>query len=179
MQTIITAVHPDDLAFELALAKRFTDAVGFIPREALEHYAALGGVIRARENGEPAGFMAATLSVKNHARTAQIYQAAIALDAQRRHHGLALLAAISDLARSRGSRTLQCWCASDLEANLFWHSAGFSQRGTRTGGTSRKRVHLLWQLALVGELPAAHAKLELPRIQTKISPPLFDTWRGH
>jgi len=146
--TEIESVHADDVAYELALAKRFTDQVGFLTRDAVEHYAANGGVLRARENQEPAGFLVFTRTKGDQPRVAQIYQAAIQLDAQRRHHGLALVERAVSEARAAGAHVLQCWCATDLDANSFWQAAGFSHVAARPGGRRRQRRHFLWQRAL-------------------------------
>jgi len=163
LDTDITAVHVDDVAYELSLAKRFTDQLGFLTRDAVEHYAMRGGVLRARENEEPAGFLVFVSTKGDQPRVAQIYQAAVQLDAQRRKHGLALVDQACQLSRSSGAHLMQCWCASDLEANEFWLAAGFTNCGDRPGGRRRRRRHYLWQMALTSSYalqkpnPVSHA----------------------
>lgn len=172
--TTIAPVHPDDLRYEISLARKLYEAVGFLPYEAIEHYAMLGGVLRAHENQEPCGFLVFTRSRKETPRIAQIYQAAIQMDAQRRHHGLALVEAAAAQARQAGAHRLQCWCACDLEANEFWAAAGFFNRGERKGGAKRKRKHFLWQRPLIEPLPPEPAKIVAAAAQGSRQIELFD-----
>lgn len=174
--TVITNVNPDDLQYEVALAKRFTDEVGFLSVEALAHYAALGTVWRARENGEPAGFLVATSSVKTTPRLAQIFQAAVQMDAQRRHHGLALVERACLEARGHFAHAIQCWCAADLEANDFWLAAGFTNCGTRPGGSRRARRHILWRKPLLLRLDQIQAPQTLQDRFRRVRLPLDDLW---
>lgn len=174
--TIVSQVNPDDLAYEIDLAKRFTDQVGFLSVEALAHYAAIGGVYRARENDEPAGFLVFTPSVKTTPRLAQIFQAAVQMDAQRRHHGLALVAQAELDARTARAWAIQCWCAADLESNEFWRAAGFTHCSTRLGGSRRGRRHFLWRKAILLRLDAIPPHSVSQDALGRVRLPLDDLW---
>lgn len=147
-QRIISQVHADDIAYCVHLAKNFTDQIGFLPTSALTHYAALGGVIKAQENGDDAGYIAGTTSKADMPRVAQIYQAAVQMDAQRRAIGLALVATFETKASLAGAHGVQLWCATDLESNEFWRAAGYTTVATRRGGRRRGRDHILWKKAI-------------------------------
>lgn len=140
----INQVKADDVTYALSLAKKFTDNLGFLPRPAVEFYAMNGGAWQVNQNGQPAGFVIAAWTQKVSPRTACIYQAAVQLDAQRIHLGLALISHVCDEAASRGSHEIVCWCAADLQANYFWRAAEFTLMQTAEGGRRRKRHMLLW-----------------------------------
>lgn len=150
MTTSIVRVAPDRLNFELSLAKKFTEQIGFLPKPAMLKYAEHHGVYRAHENHEPCGFVVASFDVPSNPATCRIYQACIAHDAQRRRHGLALIDHVCQIARARGLATATCWCLEDLPANLFWRDAGFTDIGLTTGGSKRRANLIGWARPLDG-----------------------------
>lgn len=141
---------PDELTYTVSLAKKFTDQIGFLSTAALEHYAIIGGVIQAWENGQECAYIAGTHSKSDQPRLAQIYQAAVAMDLQRRQIGLELVREWELKALTRGAYGVQLWCAADIDANEFWAAAGYTAVGRRPGGRRRGREHILWQKALSG-----------------------------
>jgi GNAT superfamily N-acetyltransferase len=130
------------------LARKNSEALSFIPRPQIEQYARDGQLWIATENDEPCGF----LIFGNGWPQTRIYQACIQYDARRREHGMALVAALADKARSFGCSDIRLWCADDLDSNDFWRAAGFEYCASRRGGRRRGRVHNLWALRLL-ELP--------------------------
>jgi ribosomal protein S18 acetylase RimI-like enzyme len=143
-----SAVTADDVRYETSLAAKFRDELGFLPRLAVERYAEWGGVHRVLENGDPAGFVVCRFTPTSDPTASTILQAAIAMDAQRRHAGLYLIDQMARRAKAAGRLMLQCWCADDLEANAFWLAAGFTHVRQREGGKSRKRVLTLYRRPL-------------------------------
>jgi N-acetylglutamate synthase-like GNAT family acetyltransferase len=130
------------LAYVDDLAHKNSEALSFIPRPMLEHYAAVGQIITAEENAEPCGF----LVHGNGARWCKIYQACVQYDARRMEHGLDLVRRLVEKAHWQGFEAISLWCAADLDANHFWRSAGFQYAGSRDGGTRRGRQHNHWVL---------------------------------
>lgn len=151
MERQIAQVLPHDLTYEISLAKRFTDQLGFLPRQAVEHYSVMGGVWRIRQNDEPAGFIVVAWSQRVAPLTAAIYQTAVQLDAQRIHLALELESVIADEARGRGCHAIQVWCAAELPSNHFWRAAGYALTQTSEGGQRRKRQLILWVKRLTNE----------------------------
>lgn len=147
MQPILQQCHPDNLGFVIDLAAKWTDEIGFLPRAALEYYAANSGVLRVLENAEDAGFVVFNRSVKEAPRVARIYQAAICYDAQRRHLGTALVNRVKYEAAMAGAAGLYLWCASDIAAAEFWSAMGFWPQAVKRGGKRRGRHLTLWATA--------------------------------
>jgi len=71
---------------------------------------------------------------------------------------------------------LACWCAADLEANLFWRAAGFLPTAMRQGGRRRGRRQIKYERAIG---PALFAPSE-EESEIKILPPTGNYFRsGH
>jgi hypothetical protein len=128
------------LQYILSLARKHTDALGFIPRATVERYVEAGQALLARENEEPCGF----LIFGNGWPRLKIYQACIQYDAQRRQRGLQLVGQVIALASERGCDAVSLWCADDLPANDFWRAAGFQLLRSKPGGHRRGRQLNLW-----------------------------------
>ncbi len=77
-----------------------------------------------------------------------------AMDAQRRHHGLQLLADLEAKARTAGQLAIQANCAADLEATEFWKAAGFTAIAHLTPDNVRGRDVICWRKALTTKIPA-------------------------
>lgn len=140
----VTAATPRDLPYVVALQKRHADALGFIPRLALEQKIELGRIRLARENGEPAGFLHHGSLARPEVR---VFQAAIQYDARRRRMGLALVDDLVRRATDAGARGVSLRCLSFLEANEFWDAAGFRLLTTEPGAKGTLNV---WVRSLPG-----------------------------
>jgi hypothetical protein len=139
----IRLAQSQDWKFLDHLQRKHHDAIGFLPRVALERAIERGQVMLALENGEPAGYVYGQSPYQRRADVAILFQAAICFDARRRLLGTALVEAF--LARFPPTVTQAClWCASDLDANLFWSALGFVAVACRDGARSAGRTHLFW-----------------------------------
>jgi hypothetical protein len=138
------------------LQRKHHDAIGFLPRVALERAIVQGHVMLAIENGEPAGYVYSQSPYQRRKDIAIIFQAAICFDARRRLLGTALVE--SFLARFPPTVRQVClWCASDLDASLFWSALGFVAVAWRDGARSTGRKHLFWCRHLGEEMKTRQA----------------------
>lgn len=142
-----------DLAFVDHLQKKFARAVGFLPKQAVEAYVEAGHVRMTTENGDPAGYILSKPHLVWQPLMRSITQACVAMDAQRRHHGLAMLAQIAAESRAAGLVAIQACCAAGLESNEFWAAAGFRPIVHMTPSNVRGREVICWRLPLVKKLP--------------------------
>jgi ribosomal protein S18 acetylase RimI-like enzyme len=145
---------PADLTFVDSLQRKFARSLGFLPRAALEVNLASGNVTLTRENEDSAGYLLVRPVLSWQPKLASIIQAAVCMDAQRRHHGLALLLLIESEARARGQVALQANCAVGVEANEFWQAAGFKPIAHMTPATKSGRHIICWRKPLTRSLPA-------------------------
>lgn len=128
---------------------------------ALEEYTRRGRVVLATENDDAAGYILANARLRWRPELRPIFQAAVAMDAQRRHIGLSLLRSIENDARAAGQIGLQANCRVGVEANEFWHAAGFIPIAHLTPDTCRKRDVICWRKLLVPRAPLWF--IELPK----------------
>lgn len=144
----------DDFPYVVDLQNKNRISVGFLPTVAIREYFDRSQIWVARENGDPCGYL--LFGSHRHVRpvydmgTMKIIQACVQYDARRVAHATRLVQALELKAVQDGYERIALWCAEDLEANVFWRSMGFSNCGTRIGGTSRKkpRIHNRWIKAL-------------------------------
>lgn len=168
--TIRPATH-DDIKYVVALAKRETDTIGFLPTAAYREYVERSGILLVLLNGAPCGFLVWRLSngarvptlEGRHERHLKIIQTCIQYDARRREHGAALVSRLLRIAARRKAVYVSLWCADDLEANRFWAWCGFSFAGSRVGGQRRGRIHNGWRFDLRSQASGVRSqKAELP-----------------
>lgn len=139
----IRLAESQDWKFLDHLQRKHHDAIGFLSRLALEQAIARGRVLLALENGEPAGYLYGKSPYGRQAHVGIIFQAAICYDARRRLLGTSLVE--SFVSRFPPEVTQVClWCASGLDANLFWSALGFVAVASRAGARSTGRHHLFW-----------------------------------
>jgi ribosomal protein S18 acetylase RimI-like enzyme len=143
-----------DIKFIDSLQKKFGRSLGFLPYEALEVNLEAGNVDLAMENDEPAGYLLCRPRLAWQPLLGSIVQAAVAMDAQRRHHGLALLLQVEERARRAGQVALQANCAIGVEANEFWAAAGFKPIAHLTPATVSGREIICWRKPLTRKLPS-------------------------
>lgn len=142
-----------DLKFVDALQKRFSNQVGFLPRPAITQYLDAGQVRIIAENGSPAGYILGRPSLAWQPLLRPIFQACIAMDAQRRHLGLMLLKQIEAETIASGQIGIQANCAADIEANEFWKAAGFSLICHLNPSNARGRDIVCWRKPLIRKIP--------------------------
>lgn len=143
-----------DLRFVDSLQKKFGKSLGFLPTQALEKNLEAGNVVITNENDDAAGYLLVRPILSWQPSMASIVQAAVCMDAQRRHHGLRLLLQIESEARRRGQVAMQANCAIGVEANDFWRAAGFKPIAHMTPNTKSGREIICWRKPLTRALPA-------------------------
>jgi N-acetylglutamate synthase-like GNAT family acetyltransferase len=150
---ILSRASLSDLRFIDSLQKKFGRSLGFLPTEALEKNLEAGNVDLCLENGDPAGYLLCRPVLSWQPGLSSIVQAAVCMDAQRRHHGLALLLQVEERARARGQVAMQANCAVGVEANEFWAAAGFKPIAHCTPATKSQREIIVWRKPLTRSLP--------------------------
>lgn len=142
-----------DLKFIDALQKKFANCVGFLPKIAIENLLEQGAMRIALQNEDAAGYILSRPRLKWQPKMRSITQACVAMDAQRRHHGLALLAKIEEEARANGLLAIQACCAVGLDSNDFWRAAGFRPIVHMTPKNVRGREVICWRKPLTSTVP--------------------------
>ena len=137
-----------DLMYVVGLQNKFSNQLGFLPRQALEEHLKAGFVTMALENSEPAGYILVRNRVNSARWCRPITQIAVQMDAQRRHIGLRLLNDLEKVSRSDLMEGLQCWVRDGLEAVEFFESAGFELIGSRDPQSARQRRLLCFRRSL-------------------------------
>ena len=137
-------------AFVRSLAKSESNALGFLPDEALDWYTHHAMVIGGQVNGDPTCFALGKLGSPTYPDAACLYMTAVRNDARRLEHARWLIERISESAIPRGLSRIQLWCRADLSANEVFHRCGFEIAGARPGGTGRGIAHVCWMRDLSG-----------------------------
>lgn len=137
-----------DLRFVVHLQRKFTDAVGFIPIQGIKNALLNRRIIIADENDDAAGYMLVRPQLSYAPGIRLIVQAAVAMDAQRRRHGLALLHRLASHARDDGMQMIQATVAEDLDSNAFFAAAGFIPVFRREDAVARERTKVIWRKPL-------------------------------
>jgi hypothetical protein len=142
---VLRVAAPSDKTFVRSLAKKFSAEVGFLPDAALDWYLENAGVQLAMENDEPAGYLLGRDQLRWNIAIRPIFQAAIHFDAQRMHHGLALVTRREADAVEAGQVAIQACCREELDANRFWLAAGFEQICRMNPNNARGRPVICWR----------------------------------
>ena len=138
-----------DLPFIIDLAKKFSNQVGFLPRPAFEEIIANKTTFLTTENEDPAGYLLTRFTMRSMPHVANIIQAAVCLDAQRRQHAAQLVNLFTTAAKSHGAYLAQCWCREDIDAVSFWTSIGFRPIALRDPSNADARRLILFRKPLV------------------------------
>lgn len=157
-----------DKSFVFDLSKKFEWALGLLSFQAIEKRLGESRILLAQENGDKCGYILWDDRLRGAKHVRPIFQAAVAMDAQRRHHGLALLRVLERKAREDRMAMLQCWCRQDLDANHFWRAAGFVAVAFSESNAQRGQPRILWRRPLL-TLPA-QTLLQLPTPAANIAP---------
>jgi N-acetylglutamate synthase-like GNAT family acetyltransferase len=151
---VVRVATESDIRFVDHLQKKFANCVGFLPKIAIENIIAQGSMRIAMENDDAAGYILSRPNLKWQPLMRSITQACVAMDAQRRHHGLALLQQIEAESRAAGLVAIQACCAVGLESNSFWHAAGFRPVVHMTPENVRGREIICWRKPLGSVVPS-------------------------
>lgn len=153
MPPALRRADKSDISFVLDLQRRFTGQLGFLPTAAITRYVEQTRVVLATENDEPAGYLLGSPYLRYQPLIRPITQAAVAMDAQRRHLGLRLVAQTVADATAAGQLAVQACCAEGLEANDFWHAAGFRPICYLRPDNTRKRSIICWRKIVAANIP--------------------------
>ena len=142
-----------DLKFIDHLQKKFANCVGFLPKIAIENLTNAGHIRLAMENDDGAGYLLSRPKLVWQPLMRSVTQACVAMDAQRRHHGLALLHSLAIESKAAGLLAIQACCAVGLESNSFWKAAGFVPVCHMKPDNVRGREIICWRLPLTSRVP--------------------------
>lgn len=135
------------------LQRRHGETIGFLPHPAIHSYLNKHAIWVVEENGDPAGYAIAPPRLRWQPQLRPITQACVALDAQRRHLGLALIAHIVDQGQAANMLGIQANCAIGVDANDFWKALRFVPICHYRTNSRRGREMICWRLALSHRLP--------------------------
>lgn len=152
--TPIVHATPADLAFVVALQKKHSGALGFLPTAALEWYIEHKRVTLTTENTDAAGYLLGRTHFRWQPLMRPITQAAVLMDVQRRHHGLRLVDQVVEQASLAGQYAVQAMCAADLDSVEFWKAAGFREIGRYSPDNKRNRAMICFRRPLTPASPA-------------------------
>lgn len=135
-----------DLPYLVALQRRNSEAIGFVPRAGLEGIITGDGpfgqprhrIWVAEVSADPVGFLYA--SPGEMGGTAKIVQICLQEDARRREYGSALVARVEEWALGNHRSAVGCTNASELEAAAFWEALGYEVRRTEVSAGRRGRL---------------------------------------
>lgn len=139
---------PADASFVCDLQKRFSNELGFLPRQAIDWYLDNGRILLQLENGQAAGYLLGRRALRCQPWTAPLTQTAIRYDAQHRDNGRILVEHAAARAAADGRSIIQAWCRIDIEATAFWRALGFSAVAIRRPPTTRQQPLILWRRPL-------------------------------
>lgn len=149
----IRTAQPSDIKFVDKLQKKYANCVGFLPKVAIETLLAQGHIRLALDNDDAAGYLLSRTRLGWQPLMRSITQTAVAMDARRRHHGLALLRSLEIESVAQGTLAIQACCAVGLDSNEFWEAAGFVPICHMTPANVRGREIICWRKALTRKMP--------------------------
>lgn len=124
------------------------EAVGFLPGAAVQEYLDAGHCSIVNQNGQPAGYILHRAQLRSMRWVRPLTQIAVAFDARRNSAGRRLITSVAAAGKRAGAQALQAWVAEELEANEFFHAAGFVPIIARREENRRGRLLILWRLPL-------------------------------
>jgi GNAT superfamily N-acetyltransferase len=160
----VVTFHPSLVEYAVGLQAKHSNELGFLPRAVFERGAENGQLFLGLLNGEPCGYILAGSGFQGVLRR---WQVCIQYDARRRLYGAMLVAAVEKYGEDRGCWRSEVRCASDLEANAFWASVGYTLTGEEPCGEARRprRSHInIWTKPLHPAIPATEWANGRPRI---------------
>ena len=141
-----------DIKFIDDLQRKHARMVGWFPTKQIEGNIAKKAVLIAEANGDKVGYCISRDRYNKNDSCGIVYQLNVVPAKHRGLIGATLIKEVFNRA-AYGCKLFCCWCAQDLEANLFWESLGFVPLAFRTGsrdvrykdGTRGPRIHIFWQ----------------------------------
>jgi len=132
---------------------KFAKSISFQTHAAIDAYIDRGCVKIALENDEPCGYVLAMPYLASNLCIRPIFQTAVCMDAQRRHHGLAIISQHANDAVRDGQSVLQANVRDGIDANDFFLAAGFVKIASWNPNTQRKRLINCWRKCLTEKRP--------------------------
>lgn len=144
----------DDLPFVLALTRRESNTLAWIPTAGVQWYLNGGHCLIAERRNTPIGYLYGRPELATLPHIRPITQ--LCVDPRHRRQGAAtaLVNRWTADARADSRRILQAWCRSDLPANALWRALGFQHVATRSPDTARRKTLLLWRAPIARCTPA-------------------------
>ena len=137
---------PADLSFIVALRRRFSSELGFIPRDGIREHIELGHVITATIDGELAGYaIRGTFHSRLFTPHTRVFQLAVPDQLWRRTIGTALLDHLSLSAVLCASKTLRLHVRDGLPSQTFFTDIGFMPVEVRLGGLKRRKTVVVYE----------------------------------
>ena len=138
-----------------SLQTKNSEALAFYPKQVFERELDTGHLFLGLLNGEPCGYLYVG---SNGKRDVRCHQVCIEYDARRRLYGAVMVVAMEDYAEEGNALSITLRCGSDLEANDFWRSMGYSCIATKQGGVRRGRTINVWRKQLQESLFATEVE---------------------
>jgi GNAT superfamily N-acetyltransferase len=135
----VCTIWHDELDEVIELAKRETDALGFLPRPSVQYYAQQGGVLSVGvAKCAPIAFLVGAYARMTTPLEAHIYQVMTAKEHRRRTYAKRLLHHFEMRCRIRHVTRITLEVRSDLKPALaFWNQMGYEIYHTKPAGKRR------------------------------------------
>jgi len=158
-RTIRTAT-PSDLKYLVHLQKRWSNDVGFLPRQALLDYLERRGALIITQNAEPCGYLLFRPSKRGIVRIPQV---AIDPELLRSTAGTCLLSKLKHAATANGCFALRALSRTDTLAHLFFPAIGFTATAVLPAPSKRHMPVIEWTHSLLTPAITAQAMLRTLR----------------
>lgn len=143
-----------DLPFLVYLQSKWTNNLGFLPRPALQRYIDKHSILIVAENTQHAGYLAWSMRPDG---IVLIPQVAITPELLRTTLGTRLLNRIAKAAINGHCSVLRLRSRSDLPANSFWPTQGFTTTAIIARPTARGLPIIEWTKLLLSPLDLANS----------------------
>ena len=138
--------RPADLSFVLHLQRVWSNAVGFLPKPALERYIDNRATLLVQHNNQHAGYLSWTLTKKG---LLHLHQLAIEPELLRGRCGTDIMQYIERAARKGHCSVIRFQSRIDLAANIFFNGAGFKTTAVFMHPTARRKPIIEWSKCLL------------------------------
>ena len=146
MKINISQLTPADLNAVDELMKRYSQWLGFLPREALQSYLEKGTVLGAKaDDGQLVGY----LLYADRYDYFRITHLCVLEEYQRQGIAKRLLNDLNGLANTQ--KVIKLNCRRDFPANNLWNKLGFVALGEKPGRSKEGHLLTIWHLTLASE----------------------------
>jgi N-acetylglutamate synthase-like GNAT family acetyltransferase len=142
---VIRAASTKDVAWVVSLQKVWSNAVGFLTRQAIRAKIARGQGVLIAEGGQEAGYL---LHSSGRDGVLCCSQVAVSRELLRTELGTELVHELERRAVERGLNVIRLRCREELEANLFWKAVGFETTAVIGRGSARGFRIVEWTKAV-------------------------------